>query len=94
MNSDTTKQETSGASTSFTRKEIAGKSASAPYLWVPSLYLGEALPFSAVMLISVIMFKEMQLTDEQITLYTGWLGLPWVIKPIWSTIIDNLKTKR
>ena len=64
------------------------------YTWVPSLYLGEALPFSAVMLISVIMFKEMGLTDGQITVYTGWLGLPWVIKPIWSPIIDNLKTKR
>lgn len=65
-----------------------------PYAWVPSLYLGEALPFSAVMLISVIMFKELGLTDGQITFYTGWLGLPWVIKPIWSPIIDNIKTKR
>lgn len=65
-----------------------------PYSWVPSLYLGEALPFSAVMLISVIMFKEFGLSDGQITVYTGWMGLPWVIKPIWSPIIDNLKTKR
>lgn len=64
------------------------------YAWVPSLYLGEALPFSAVMLISVIMFQELGLADAQITYYTGWLGLPWVIKPIWSPIIDNMKTKR
>jgi PAT family beta-lactamase induction signal transducer AmpG len=56
--------------------------------------LGEALPFSAVMLISVIMFQELGLADAQITYYTGWLGLPWVIKPIWSPIIDNMKTKR
>ena len=65
-----------------------------PWLWVPTLYLAEALPFSAVMLISVIMFKDFGLTDSQITIYTGWLGLPWVIKPIWSTIVDNIKTKR
>ena len=65
-----------------------------PFTWVPSLYLAESLPFSAVMLISVIMFKETGLTDSQITLYTGWLGLPWVVKPIWSPIIDNFKTKR
>lgn len=65
-----------------------------PYAWVPSLYLGEALPFSAVMLISVIMFQELGLTDAQITYYTGWLGLPWVIKPLWSPVIDNMKTKR
>lgn len=65
-----------------------------PYAWVPSLYMGEALPFSAVMLLSLVMFKEMGVTDSQITLYTGWLGTPWVIKPIWSPIVDNLKTKR
>ena len=65
-----------------------------PLEWIPSLYLGEALPFTAVMFVSVIMFKEFGLSDEQITLYTGWMGLPWVIKPIWSPIIDNIKTKR
>ena len=65
-----------------------------PYHWVPSLYLAEALPFTAVMLTSVLMFKEFGLTDGEITLYTGWLGLPWVIKPIWSPVIDNFKTKR
>jgi len=65
-----------------------------PWAWVPTLYLGESLPFSAVMLISVIMFKDFGLSDGQITLYTGWLGLPWVIKPLWSPFIDNFKTKR
>lgn len=65
-----------------------------PYAWVPSLYMGEALPFSAVMLLSLVIFKEMGMTDSQITLYTGWLGTPWVIKPVWSPIVDNLKTKR
>ena len=65
-----------------------------PYSWIPTLYIGESLPFSAVMLISVIMFQEMGLTDSQITLYTGWLGLPWVIKPIWSPFVDNIRTKR
>ncbi|MBQ0023003.1 MAG: MFS transporter [Prevotellaceae bacterium] len=64
-----------------------------PYQWVPTLYFSEAVPFSAVMLISVIMFKELGLSDGQITMYTGWLGLPWVVKPLWSPIIDNLKTK-
>ena len=65
-----------------------------PWAWVPTLYLGESLPFSAVMLISVIMFKDFGLSDGQITVYTGWLGLPWVIKPLWSPFIDNFKTKR
>jgi len=65
-----------------------------PWAWVPTLYLGESLPFSVVMLLSVIMFKDFGLSDGQITVYTGWLGLPWVIKPLWSPFIDNFKTKR
>jgi len=28
------------------------------------------------------------------TFYTGWLYLPWVIKPLWSPFVDILKTKR
>lgn len=65
-----------------------------PSAWVPSLYLAEALPYTAVMLIALVMYKDFGLSDSQITLYTGWLGLPWVIKPIWSTVVDNLRTKR
>lgn len=67
---------------------------SKPYAWVPSLYLGEALPYSAVMLMSVVLYQEMGLTDTQIALYTSWLGLPWMIKPLWSPIVDTLHTKR
>ena len=65
-----------------------------PLLWIPSLYLGESLPFAAVMLMSLVLYQEMGLTDTQITLYTGWMGLPWVIKPLWSPIVDGIKTKR
>ncbi|MCD8303438.1 MAG: MFS transporter [Prevotellaceae bacterium] len=73
---------------------MSGRATAKPLSWVPSLYLAEALPFSAVMLISVIMFKDFGLGDAQITLYTGWMGLPWVVKPLWCTVVDNLRTKR
>ena len=65
-----------------------------PSLWVPSLYLGESLPYAAVMLMSVVLYQEMGLTDTQIALYTSWLGLPWVIKPLWAPFIDSIRTKR
>ena len=65
-----------------------------PSLWVPSLYLGESLPYAAVMLMSVVLYQEMGLSDTQIALYTSWLGLPWVIKPLWSPFIDSIRTKR
>ncbi|MDD6822961.1 MAG: MFS transporter [Paraprevotella sp.] len=65
-----------------------------PYFWVPSLYLGESLPYAAVMLMSLVFYQEMGLTDTQIALYTSWLGLPWVIKPLWSPFVDTFRTKR
>ncbi|MCM1347281.1 MAG: MFS transporter [Bacteroides sp.] len=64
------------------------------YSWVPSLYFAEALPYVAVMAISTTMYKKMGLSNTDLALYTSWLYLPWVIKPLWSPFIDAIKTKR
>lgn len=64
------------------------------YWWVPTLYFAEALPYVAVMTLAGIMFKKMGLSNEDATYYTAWFYLPWVIKPIWSPIVDALRTKR
>lgn len=65
-----------------------------PINWVPSLYFAEALPYMAVMALSTVMYTNMGLTNTELALYTSWLYLPWVIKPIWSPLVDSLKTKR
>ena len=65
-----------------------------PVSWVPTLYFAEALPYMAVMTLSVIMYTNMGLTNTELALYTSWLYLPWVIKPLWSPLIDAAKTKR
>ena len=65
-----------------------------PWLWVPSLYLAEGLPYVVVMTVSVIMYKRLEISNTEIALYTSWLYLPWVIKPFWSPVVDLLKTKR
>jgi PAT family beta-lactamase induction signal transducer AmpG len=65
-----------------------------PWLWVPSLYLAEGLPYVVVMTVSVIMYKRLNVSNTEIALYTSWLYLPWVIKPFWSPVVDLLKTKR
>ncbi len=65
-----------------------------PWAWVPTLYFAEGLPYVAVMTISLIMYKRLGLSNTDITLYTSWLYLPWVIKPLWSPFIDIIKTKR
>lgn len=46
------------------------------------------------MVISVILYKRLGLSNADIALCTSWLYLPWVIKPIWSPFVDILKTKR
>ncbi len=65
-----------------------------PWAWVPSLYFAEGLPYVAVMIISLVMYKRMGISNTEIALYTSWLNLPWVIKPLWSPFIDIIKTKR
>ena len=65
-----------------------------PWAWVPTLYFAEGLPYVTVMVISMVMYKRLGLSNEEITLYTSWLYLPWVIKPFWSPFVDVLKSKR
>ena len=61
---------------------------------MPTLYFAEGVPYVAVMTISVIIYKRLGLSNTDITLYTSWLYLPWVIKPLWSPFVDMLRTKR
>lgn len=65
-----------------------------PWAWIPTLYFAEGLPYVFVMTVSVIMYKKLDISNTQIALYTSWLYLPWVIKPLWSPIVDIIKTKR
>ncbi|MFZ6724208.1 MFS transporter [Undibacterium sp. MH2W] len=62
--------------------------------WVPSLYFGQGIPYVVVMTLSVIMYKNSGISNADIALYTSWLYLPFVIKPLWSPIVDLLKTRR
>ncbi len=65
-----------------------------PWAWIPTLYFAEGIPYVAVMTISVIMYKRLGISNTDIALYTGWLYLPWVIKPLWSPFVDIISTKR
>ncbi|MFO1513573.1 MAG: hypothetical protein U1F83_11760 [Verrucomicrobiota bacterium] len=65
-----------------------------PWMWVPSLYLAQGLPFAVVNSVSVIMYKSLGVSNADIAFYTAWLYLPWVIKPLWSPVVDILRTRR
>jgi len=65
-----------------------------PWAWIPTLYFGQGLPYVTVMTLSVILYKNLGISNTDIALYTSWLYLPWVVKPLWSPVVDLLGTKR
>lgn len=65
-----------------------------PWSWVESLYFAEGLPYVAVMTVSLVLYKQLGLTNAEITFYTSWMYLPWVLKPLWKSFVDVVKTKR
>lgn len=65
-----------------------------PWLWIPSLYFSEGIPYVIVMTMSVIMYKRLGISNTDIAFYTSWLSLPWVLKPLWSPLVDITRTKR
>ena len=65
-----------------------------PWAWIPTLYFAQGIPYVVVMTLSVILYKNMGVNNTDIALYTSWLYLPWVIKPLWSPLIELFSTKR
>ena len=64
-----------------------------PWRWIPTLYFGQGLPYVVVMTLAVVMYKNLGVSNTEIALYTSWLYLPWVIKPLWSPLVDLLGTQ-
>ena len=65
-----------------------------PWMWVPTLYFLEGIPYVLVNQVSTMMFTKMGVPNGQMALFTSLLYLPWVIKPFWSPFVDLIKTKR
>ena len=65
-----------------------------PWLWVPTLYFVEGLPYFIVNTISVIILKDLGMDNGRLALLTSLIGLPWLVKPLWSPFVDIFKSKR
>ncbi len=65
-----------------------------PWYWIPILNFASGLPYAIIISVSVIMYKNLGINNEDIGIYTSFLYLPWVIKPLWSPFIDLYSTKR
>ena len=65
-----------------------------PWLWVPTLYFVEGIPYFIVNTISLVMFKDMGMDNGTLALLTSLISIPWVIKPLWSPMVDIFRSKR
>lgn len=65
-----------------------------PWAWIPTLYFAQGIPYVVVMTLSTVLYKNLGISNTDIALYTSWLYLPWVIKPLWSPLVDMFRTKR
>ena len=41
------------------------------WAWIPSLYFAQGIPYVVVMLVSVIMYKRLGISNTEIALYTS-----------------------
>ena len=62
--------------------------------WVPSLYFCQGMPNVVMTSLSVVMFKNLNVSNADITFYTSMPYLPWVIKPLWSPLVEMFGKKR
>lgn len=65
-----------------------------PAAWVPTLYFAEGLPFVAIATVTVLMYKDLGLSDSQITFFTTLIAWPWTLKPLWGPLMEMFKTKK
>ena len=65
-----------------------------PWVWVPTLYLAEGIPYFLVTSISVTLFAQLGVPNSEMALFTSLIAFPWVVKPLWSPFVDVLRTKR
>lgn len=81
-------------SASLQRSPAASRSTRTPWSWVPTLYFAEGLPYVFVMSLSGVMYKNLGVSNTELALFTSIVYLAWVIKPLWSPLVEMFHTKR
>ena len=65
-----------------------------PWVWVPTLYFTEVIPYFLVNSISVMLFAKMGVPNDQLAFFTTLLYFPWFLKGLWGPFVDIFRTKR
>ncbi|HMJ50876.1 MAG TPA: MFS transporter [Polyangiaceae bacterium] len=65
-----------------------------PLKWVPSLYFAMGAPMITVSVVAAIMYKNLGVSNADIAFHTGFMYLPWALKPIWAPVVEMFRTKK
>jgi PAT family beta-lactamase induction signal transducer AmpG len=65
-----------------------------PWLFVPSLYFLQGIPYFVVQTASTTFFAALRVPLADIGHAASLLTFPWTLKPLWSPAVDLLSTKR
>ena len=65
-----------------------------PWKWVPTLYVAEGLPYALATGVALVLYKNLGASNATVAFWSALLGLPWIFKPLWSPVVDLLKTRR
>ena len=65
-----------------------------PWFWLPTLYFAEGLPYFIVNMISLVILKDLGTSNGKLAALTSFIALPWLFKPLWSPLVDTVKSKR
>ena len=63
-------------------------------LWVPTLYLAMGIPFNVINGTAATMYKDLGVSDSQITIALGSVIIAWSLKPLWAAFLDMFRTKK
>jgi PAT family beta-lactamase induction signal transducer AmpG len=65
-----------------------------PLRWVPSLYFAMGAPMITVSVVAAIMYKNLGVSNADIAFHTGFMYLPWTLKPLWAPVVEMFRTKK
>jgi len=65
-----------------------------PWRWVPSLYFCQGIPNVVMTSVAVVLLKNLEVSNADIAFYTSVAYLPWVVKPLWSPLVERAGRKR
>lgn len=68
--------------------------ATRPWLFVPVLYVMQAIPATLVREVATLLYKDLGIANKQIALWVGLLALPWMLKMFWGPVVDLNFTRR